>query len=173
MVTGLNRGSGWQCWGDWTACYPANRDVKDYFIPLSRMFDWVGKTLINTFWHKLDKPMTRRLVDTILDSCNIWLAGLVGSGYLLGARAEMLEAENPLTSLMAGRVKMQPYRTVQGDMWDSIAYRELGSEAYTDKLMRLNQQYLEIYIFPAGIELQLPEVEQAARLAEDLPPWKR
>ena len=65
------------------------------------------------------------------------------------------------------------YRTVQGDMSDSIAYRELGSEAYTDKLMRLNQQYLEIYIFPAGIELQLPEVEQAARLAEDLPPWKR
>lgn len=95
--------------GDWTACYPANRDVKDYFIPLSRMFDWVGKTLINTFWHKLDKPMTRRLVDTILDSCNIWLAGLVGSGYLLGARAEMLEAENPLTSLMAGRITLHIY----------------------------------------------------------------
>ena len=68
---------------------------------------------------------------------------------------------------------MRTYRTIQGDMWDSIAYRELGSEAYTDKLMRLNQQYLEIYIFPAGIELQLPEVEHAARLAEDLPPWKR
>ena len=55
-------------------------------------------------------------------------------------------------------------------MWDSIAYRELGSEAYTDKLMRLNQAYREIYIFPAGIELQLPEVEQAARPAENLPP---
>lgn len=58
-------------------------------------------------------------------------------------------------------------------MWDSIAYRELGSEAYTDKLMRLNQQYREIYIFPAGIELLLPEVEQATRPAENLPPWKR
>lgn len=68
---------------------------------------------------------------------------------------------------------MKTYRTVQGDMWDSIAYRELGSEAYTDKLMRLNQQYREIYIFPAGIELLLPEVEQAARPAENLPPWKR
>lgn len=116
VVTGLNRGSGWQCWGDWTACYPANRDVKDYFIPLSRMFDWVGKTLINTFWHKLDKPMTRRLVDTILDSCNIWLAGLVGSGYLLGARAEMLEAENPLTSLMAGRITLHIYLTPPSPM---------------------------------------------------------
>ena len=116
VVTGLNRGSGWQCWGDWTACYPANRDVKDYFIPLGRMFDWVGKTLINTFWHKLDKPMTRRLVDTILDSCNIWLSGLVGSGYLLGARAEMLEAENPLTSLMAGRITLHIYLTPPSPM---------------------------------------------------------
>lgn len=116
VVTGLNRGGGWQCWGDWTACYPANRDVKDYFIPLGRMFDWVGKTLINTFWHKLDKPMTRRLIDTILDSCNIWLAGLVGSGYLLGARAEMLEAENPLTSLMDGRITLHIYLTPPSPM---------------------------------------------------------
>lgn len=116
VVTAINRGSGWQCWGDWTACYPANRDVKDYFIPLGRMFDWVGKTLINTFWHKLDKPMTRRLVDTILDSCNIWLSGLVGSGYLLGTRAEMLEAENPLTSLMAGRITLHIYLTPPSPM---------------------------------------------------------
>lgn len=58
-------------------------------------------------------------------------------------------------------------------MWDSIAYKELGSEAYTDKIMCLNQQYREIYIFPAGLELQLPEVEQAAWPADNLPPWKR
>ena len=60
--------------------------------------------------------MTRRLVDTILDSCNIWLAGLVGSGYLLGARAEMLEAENPLTSLMAGRITLHIYLTPPSPM---------------------------------------------------------
>ncbi len=116
VVTALNRGSGWQCWGDWTACYPANRDVKDYFIPLGRMFDWVGKTLINTFWHKIDRPLNRRLVDTILDSCNIWLAGLVGSGYLLGARAEMLAAENPDTSLMAGLITLHIYLTPPSPM---------------------------------------------------------
>jgi len=116
VVTALNRGSGWQCWGDWTACYPANRDVKDYFIPISRMFDWVAKTIINTFWHKIDQPMNRRQIDTLLDSCNIWLAGLVGSGYLLGARAEMLAAENPETSLMAGRVALHIYLTPPSPM---------------------------------------------------------
>lgn len=112
IVTALNfMGLGWVCRNSYTACYPANTDVKDYFIPVSRMFDWVGNTLIKTFWSKLDKPMTRRFVDSILDSCNIWLAGLVGSGYLLGARAELLEAENPLTDLMAGIVRIHIYLT--------------------------------------------------------------
>lgn len=82
-----------------------------YFIPLSRMFDYVSNTLIKTFWSKLDKPMNRRLIDTILDSATIWLNGLVGAGYLLGARVEMLENENPLTSLMAGKIKLHVYMT--------------------------------------------------------------
>ena len=73
--------------------------------------DYVSNTLIKTFWSKLDKPMNRRLIDTILDSANIWLNGLVGAGYLLGARVEMLENENPLTSLMAGKIKLHVYMT--------------------------------------------------------------
>lgn len=102
---------GWTAWGNHTACYPKSTDVKDYFIPLSRMFDYVTNTLIKTFWSKLDKPMNRRLIDTILDSANIWLNGLVGAGYLLGASVEMLESENPLTSLMAGKIKLHVYMT--------------------------------------------------------------
>lgn len=109
--TALNFMGGWCAWGNYTACYPSNTDVKDYFIPVSRMFDWVANTLIRTFWSKLDKPMNRRLLDTIMDTANIWLNGLVGSGYLLGARAEMLENENPLTDLMAGIVKIHIYMT--------------------------------------------------------------
>ena len=102
---------GWCAWGNYTACYPSNTDVKDYFIPVSRMFGWVGNTLIQTFWSKLDKPMNRRLIDTIMDTANIWLNGLVGSGYLLGARAEMVDSENPLTDLMAGIIKIHIYMT--------------------------------------------------------------
>jgi len=71
----------------------------------------VANTLVRTFWAKLDKPMTRRLIDTILDTCNIWLGGLVGAGYLLGARAVMLESENPETSLMAGIIRLHIYMT--------------------------------------------------------------
>lgn len=112
VVTALNFLTyGWTCWGNYTACYPSNTDVKDQFIPVSRMFDWVANTLVRTFWSKLDKPMNRRLIDTILDTCNIWLGGLVGAGYLLGARAVMLESENPETSLMAGIIHLHIYMT--------------------------------------------------------------
>lgn len=66
------------------------------------------------------------------------------------------------------------YTTVQGDMWDSIAYRQLGSTAYTDLLIRQNLQYHDVYIFPAGIVLDLPEVDTTTDGAVDtLPPWKR
>lgn len=105
IVTGLNFMGGWVAWGNYTACYPGSTDVKDYFIPVSRMFDWVGNTVIQTCWNKVDAPMNRRLLDTIMDTVSIWLNGLVGSGYLLGARVEMLEDENPLQNLMAGIVK--------------------------------------------------------------------
>ena len=57
---------------------------------------------------------------------------------------------------------MKTYTTVQGDMWDSIAFRQLGSTDYTDKL---------IYVFPAGVVLTLPEITQGVN--NSLPPWKR
>ncbi len=112
IVTALNfMNTGFVAWGNYTACYPGNQDVKDYFIPVSRMFDFVANTLIRTFWGQLDKPMTSRFIETILDTCNIWLNGLVGAGYLLGARCEMHDNENPLTNLMAGIVKLHIYIT--------------------------------------------------------------
>lgn len=63
------------------------------------------------------------------------------------------------------------YTTVQGDMWDSIAYSQLGSTGHTDRLMNANLRYREVYIFPAGIVLTLPEIKHEP--SETLPPWKR
>ena len=112
VVTGLNfLASGWVCWGNYTACWPGNTDPKDCLIPVSRMFGWVGNTLIQTFWSRLDKPLNRRLVDSILTTCNQWLNGLVGSEYLLGARCEMRAEENPDTDLMAGIIRLHIYMT--------------------------------------------------------------
>ena len=114
ILTALNFLGGWVAWGNYTACYPDNTDVKDFFISISRMFDWVGNTVIRTFWTRLDRPMNRRLVDSIIDTCNIWLNGLVGAGYLLGARVEFREDENPLADLMAGIIRVHIFMTPPG-----------------------------------------------------------
>lgn len=66
---------------------------------------------------------------------------------------------------------MSTYMTMQGDMWDSISYKVFGDVAYTDKIMNLNHRYRNIYIFPAGITLTLPEPEDKA--VSTLPPWKQ
>lgn len=112
VVTALNFMSmGWTARNNYTACYPANTDVKDQFIPVSRMFDFVGNTLIRTFWSKLDKPMRLRLLDNIQDTVNIWLNGLVSQEYLLGARVELKGSENPLTNLLSGIISFHIYIT--------------------------------------------------------------
>ena len=67
---------------------------------------------------------------------------------------------------------MKTYTTSQGDMWDMIAHKTLGSISLTDKLMMANRLYLSFYTFPAGIVLTLPEVRSESPM-EGLPPWKR
>lgn len=66
---------------------------------------------------------------------------------------------------------MTKYTTIAGDMWDGIAYKTLGDEAYTDRLMKANPQFRHLFTFPAGVTLNIPEPE--ARISAALPPWKR
>lgn len=66
---------------------------------------------------------------------------------------------------------MKTYTTIQGDMWDKIAYTQLGDTAHTDKLMNANLRYREYYTFPAGIVLVLPEIPE--NTINSLPPWKQ
>lgn len=105
IVTALNFFNGLVCFGNYTACKPISTDVKDIFIPISRMFGWVGNTLIRTHWNKLDKPMITRLMESIIDSINIWLNGLAGREYLLGASVVFDESLNPPERLRNGRVR--------------------------------------------------------------------
>lgn len=63
------------------------------------------------------------------------------------------------------------YTTVQGDMWDAIAYAQMGSADYTDKLITANIECCNTFIFPAGVELTIPDVP--APPPGGLPPWKK
>lgn len=111
IVTALNFIGGWKAWGNRTACYPSNTDPKDAFISIRRMFNWHAQTFIQTYWAKVDKPINKRLIQTVIDSENIRLNGLVAQGVLLGARVEFREDENPTTNLLDGIIKFHTYFT--------------------------------------------------------------
>lgn len=102
VVTALNFIGGWRSWGNRTAAYPANSDVKDMFIPVRRMFDYIGNTIVLTLWQKVDEPGNRRLIDAIVNSLQLWLDGLAATQALLGARVEFRHDENPTTELLNG-----------------------------------------------------------------------
>ena len=63
------------------------------------------------------------------------------------------------------------YTTVAGDLWDYIAYREMGSCQYMNLLIDANRQYADTAVFSAGTVLNIPDVEKKAAYAA--PPWKR
>ncbi len=111
IVTGLNFIGGWKAWGNRTGCYPGNTDPKDAFISIRRMFNWHAQTFIQTYWQKLDAPINKRLIQTVIDSENIRLNGLTAQGALLGARVEFHQDENPITSLEDGIIKFHTYFT--------------------------------------------------------------
>ena len=99
-----------------TACYPANTDVTDYFYCINRMFKWVAKTLILTYWNYIDRGIKRRLIDAVVQSINDWLASLATDEKIIGGRVEFNESENSTSQLAAGIVRFHIYMTPPSPM---------------------------------------------------------
>lgn len=111
VCTALNFIGGFKAFGNTAANYPSNRDIKDYMFCVSRTFQWVAKNFVLSFWDKLDKKMTPVLIDSITQTFNIYLSGLTTEQKILGGRIVVLAEENPLTNLMAGKIKFHVYLT--------------------------------------------------------------
>lgn len=111
IVTALNFANGWTAWGNSTTAYPASTDPKDNFISVRRMMDWIQNSIILTYFAKVDAPMNRRLIESVVNSVNIWLNGLAAKGAILGGRVELSEKENPSTQLLSGKVIFHLYVT--------------------------------------------------------------
>lgn len=67
---------------------------------------------------------------------------------------------------------MHKYTTVSGDTWDLIAFRQLGSCQYTELLINANRNHIDKFIFRAGTELIIPDIEKEQKKIS-LPPWRR
>ena len=62
------------------------------------------------------------------------------------------------------------YKTIQGDMWDSIAYKVYGDEKHMSLLAEANGQYLDTLVFSAGVELTVPDLPD--QVDDSLPFWR-
>ena len=111
ITTALNFSKGWTSWGNRNACYPGSTDTKDVFITNRLMFNWLQAEFILTFWQKVDAPITRRLIETIVDSFNDRLNGLTAQEAILGGRIEFRKQDNPVSSLIDGKIKFKIYLT--------------------------------------------------------------
>lgn len=107
VVTALNFAGGWKAWGNRTSCYPNNADVKDNMIPIRFMFNWIGNNLVVNYWSQIDSAMTRRFIDSAVNSARIWISGLVASGALIDGDVEFVESDNSLTNLANGQLKFR------------------------------------------------------------------
>ena len=110
IVTVL-RQDGWQLWGNRTAAHPGSSDPKDSWIPIRRMFDYVKSMLVLNFWSQLDQPIMRRQIDSLINSANVYMNGLVSRGAILGGRVEYMTDDNSEADVMDGRLNFRVFMT--------------------------------------------------------------
>lgn len=103
ICTAINL-NGWKFWGNRTGAYPGSTDPKDTFIPIRRFFSWWANTFILTYYQKVDDPMNRRLIDSVVDSENLRANGFKARQQIADARIEYRSADNPLTDLLNGHI---------------------------------------------------------------------
>ncbi len=106
-ATALNM-NGFRMWGNHTGAWPASGDAKDVWINVRRMFNWQGNTFILTYFDKVDDPMNYILIENVVDSENIRCAAFAPA-YWAGASIEYLEADNPITEILAGHMTFRQH----------------------------------------------------------------
>lgn len=130
IMTAMNFANGWTAWGNRTACYPANTDPKDSFIPAKRIMQYYDNSFILTYWVDVDKPTTKRLVESIIDSRNEFYNGEVAAENLLAGKIEFQTDENPITDLLNGKIQFHNYITPPLPAEQIISTIELDTNGY-------------------------------------------
>lgn len=66
-------------------------------------------------------------------------------------------------------------QTNEGDRWDTIAQKEYGDATKSNDIRRANPDVPSYYVFPAGIYINVPIIEDNNVLpqTDNMPPWKQ
>jgi phage tail sheath protein FI len=133
IITAINL-NGWKTWGNRTACYPANTDPKDSFIPIRRMFSWWGNTFILTYLQKVDDPMNQRLIESVIDSENIRANGFRARYQIADCYIEYRPENNPETDLLNGKIRFNQHLAAYPPAEEIINELEFWVEGLTNAL---------------------------------------
>lgn len=90
---------GWRSWGNYLG------DAQ-HFICCERMSDFLCNRFVDMFFDYIDRPLSRPLIDAIVNAFNAFLAGLSHDGKLLGGEMEYVGDNNPQPDLLAGRFRL-------------------------------------------------------------------
>ena len=66
---------------------------------------------------------------------------------------------------------MGTYTTIQGDVWDLIAYKLYGDEKYMKNLIEANWKHIDVVVFSSGTVLNVPDIPEEE--IEGVPPWRK
>lgn len=108
IVTAINL-NGFKAWGNNTAAYPADTDPKNRWIACRRFFSWWGNSFVTTYMEKVDSPTNYRLIESIVDSENVRGNALVSQGKCAGIKMVYNPDDNPVTSVIDGKIVFQQY----------------------------------------------------------------
>jgi len=106
VVTAISQG-GFVAWGSNTAVYPAVTAAKDRWISVRRFFTFWANSFIRKYRAKVGNSANYRLIESIVDAENIRGNAFVANGYCAKAEIRFSEADNPVESILAGKICFQ------------------------------------------------------------------
>lgn len=126
-VTALVRtDSGYRFWGNRTT---AEAESPFVFESTTRVAQLLADTIVNGMLWAIDKPLTPGLAKDITETINGLFRQLKAGGVILGARAWYDEANNDVSSLKAGKLRIEYDYTVPPPLED-LGFNQRITDSY-------------------------------------------
>lgn len=110
-VATIVRSGSFVIWGNETCCYPQNTDPKDAFLCVRRFFNHTWAKFVLKNMSKLDKPMSPKRLQSIVDSENMAGTAYVSNDTCASYRMEVDTEQNTAEELVAGHFHFYQYCT--------------------------------------------------------------
>jgi len=96
-------GLGVRAWGNRSCAYPTSTKLSN-FIAVRRTADVIHDSMENAALQFLDQPITKALINAILETGNAFLRDLMGQGAIISGKISYDPSKNTPTTLAAGKL---------------------------------------------------------------------